>query len=165
MASNDPAARELEQSDRSTEKSGEKHSSIASPLPQTELMTIEDTQQHSIIRFPADMSSPSHRRLAEIPDCVVDGDPRHQSMTRFTNEDGRLQAGTWLSTPGKWRVFKDKDEFCTLLEGRAVLESLSGECEEFVAGDSFLIPNGFDGYWDVKETARKHFVILNYDAS
>lgn len=129
-------------------------------------MSISDSQnQLSIVRFSRDMRSPIDRRLADLPDRVVEGDPRHQSMVRFTSADARLQAGTWVSTPGKWRLFTDRDEFCTLLEGRVVLESLSGVCEEFVAGDSFLIPNGFDGYWDVKEVTRKHFVILSHSVS
>lgn len=134
--------------------------------PQTELMSISNTQSpHSVVRFPSDMQSPINRRLADLPNRVVEGDPLHESMVRFTSEDERLQAGTWVSTPGKWRLFTDRDEFCTILEGRAVLESLSGTCEEFVAGDSFLIPNGFDGYWDVKEVTRKHFVILSHSSS
>lgn len=125
--------------------------------------TIDNnTQNYGVIRFPSQMQSPTHSRLADLPDRVTDGDPLHESIVRFTSEDDRLQAGTWLSTPGKWRLFSDRDEFCTILEGRVILESLTGECEEFIAGDSFLIPNGFDGYWDVKEATRKHFVILNH---
>ena len=99
--------------------------------------------------------------LADLPDRVVDGDPHHESMTRYSGANGVLQAGTWTSTPGRWRVFGGRDEFCTLLSGRVALITASGERQEFGPGDSFLIPNGFDGFWEVMETATKHFVILH----
>jgi len=113
----------------------------------------------AVIRFEASMDAPEHRRLADLPERVVDGDPRHTSQTRHA--DGALQTGTWTSTPGRWRAFDGRDEFCTLLEGRVALIADSGERQEFGPGDSFLIPNGFEGEWEVMETATKHFVILH----
>ena len=35
----------------------------------------------------------------------------------------------------------------------------------FKTGDAFLIPNGFEGTWEVVETTKKHYVILSYDAA
>lgn len=116
----------------------------------------------AVIRFPATMAHPAKRRLADLPDRVVDGDPHHTSEMRHESADGAFQCGTWTSTPGRWRAFGDRDEFCTLLEGRAVLIATSGERQEFGPGDSFLIPNGFEGFWEVSETATKHFVILHH---
>ena len=102
------------------------------------------------------------RRLADLPDRVVEGDPHHQTQLRFSSPDGKLIAGTWTSTPGKWFAFADRDEFCVLLSGHIKLIGEDGVEQEFREGDSFLIPNGFRGYWHVLETTTKHFVIRDY---
>jgi len=106
----------------------------------------------------------ARRRLADLPDRVVKGDPRHETQMRFTSPDGTLLAGTWTSTPGKWIAFADRDEFCVLLTGHIKLIGEDGAEQEFRAGDSFLIPNGFRGFWHVLETTTKHFVIRDYSA-
>lgn len=102
------------------------------------------------------------RRLAELPNRVVDGDPIHKTQIRFASPDGSFIAGTWTSTPGKWRVFANRDEFCVLLKGRANLISADGAKQEFREGDSFLVPRDFEGYWQVLELTTKHFVIRDY---
>ena len=80
----------------------------------------------------------------------------------FESPDDGLVAGTWISTPGKWRAFTDRDEFCMILSGHCRLIDEAGEAKTFKAGDAFLIPNGFRGYWEVLETTTKHFVIRQY---
>ncbi len=104
------------------------------------------------------------RRLSDLPDRVVDGDPHHETRMRFTSPDGAMLSGTWTSTPGKWVAFADRDEFCVLLSGHVKLIGDDGVEQEFRAGDSFLIPNGFCGFWHVLETTTKHFVIRDYSA-
>ncbi len=37
--------------------------------------------------------------------------------------------------------------------------SKDGTVKDFRAGDSFSIPNGFEGHWDVVETTKKHFLV------
>lgn len=115
-----------------------------------------------VIDFSSTPKSEAKRRLADLPDRVVDGDPQHVTQMRFESPDGDLIAGTWTSTPGKWHAFTDRDEFCSILSGHCRLISESGEVQEFRAGDAFLIPNGFRGYWEVVETTTKHFVIRQY---
>ena len=107
----------------------------------------------------------TQRRLADLPDRVVDGDPHHSTQMRFASADGSLIAGTWTSTPGKWRAFAARDEFCVLLKGHVKLIADDGTTSEFRMGDSFLIPNGFSGFWQVLETATKHFIIRDYSAT
>ena len=85
----------------------------------------------------------SQRRLADLPDRVVKGDPRHETHLHFRSTDGSLIAGSWTSTPGKWRTFKDRDEYCHIITGRCALISEAGQRWEFGAGQSFMIPNGF----------------------
>lgn len=104
------------------------------------------------------------RRLADLPDRVVEGDPHHQSRTLFRNAAGDVIAGTWTSTPGKWHAFTDRDEFCCIVSGHVRLISEDGTVLTFKTGDAFLIPNGFRGFWEVLSTTTKHFVIRSYDS-
>lgn len=105
--------------------------------------------------------SVTERRLADLPDRVVQGDPHHKIGLNFQSPDGNLLAGTWTSTPGKWHAFADKDEYCYIVSGHCALTHEDGTRNEFSAGSSFFIPNGFRGFWEVIETTTKHFVIRN----
>ena len=119
----------------------------------------------SVVDFAAEPIAVSRRRLADLPDRVVDGDPRHVTELRFESPDGGLIAGTWTSTPGKWRAFADRDEFCTILSGHVRLIDEAGRAQTFKTGDAFLIPDGFRGFWEVLETTTKHFVIRRHDTA
>jgi uncharacterized cupin superfamily protein len=68
-------------------------------------------------------------------------------------------AGTWTSTPGKWRAFTSRDEFCHIVSGQVRLLGDDGTVRSFTTGDAFLIPNGFTGCWEVVETTIKHVVV------
>ncbi|MEO6321487.1 MAG: cupin domain-containing protein [Polaromonas sp.] len=115
-----------------------------------------------VIDFGKDSGQQEERRLANLPDRVVSGDPHHQSTVFFKNEVGDVIAGTWTSTPGKWHAFTDRDEFCFIMSGHVRLIAEDGSAQTFKSGDAFLIPNGFKGFWDVIETTTKHFVIRSY---
>ena len=82
---------------------------------------------------------------------------------RFESPNGAVIAGTWTSTPGKWIAFVDRDEFCQIISGHCRLIDRRWKRQGLPAGDAFLIPNGFRGYWEVLETTVKHFVIRDYD--
>ncbi len=118
----------------------------------------------AIIDFAGAPASQSERRLADLPDRVVEGDPHHQTALHFQSPDGTVVAGTWTSTPGRWHAFTDRDEFCMILSGHVRLIDEAGNAKTFRGGDAFMIPNGFRGYWDVIETTTKHFVIRNCGA-
>lgn len=118
-----------------------------------------------VIDFGNAPSKVGERRLRNLPDRVLDGDPRHKTETQFESPDGTLVAGTWTSTPGKWHAFSERDEFCFILSGHVRLIDEQGVARSFKAGDAFLIPNGFRGYWEVIETTTKHFVIRHHAAT
>ena len=119
----------------------------------------------AVVDFAAEPIAINRRRLADLPDRVVEGDPHHVTELHFESPDGSLIAGTWTSTPGKWRAFTDRDEFCTILSGHVRLVDESGWAQTFRAGDAFLIPDGFRGFWEVLETTTKHFVIRRLAAA
>jgi uncharacterized cupin superfamily protein len=47
-----------------------------------------------------------------------------------------------------------------LLEGRVAITSEAGERVELAAGDSFVVPAGFVGTWEVIEDCRKLYAIF-----
>ena len=51
------------------------------------------------------------------------------------------------------------DEFVTVLEGRVILTSLSGEKQTYEVGDSFLVPKGWQGTWDMPVKFREMIII------
>jgi len=117
-----------------------------------------------VIDFQQDSGERETRRLRELPDRVIQGDPHHESTVFFTDEAGEVVAGTWTSTPGKWRAFTERDEFCHIVSGHVRLIGDDGTIRSFKAGDAFLIPNGFSGCWEVIETTTKHFVVRHHKA-
>ena len=117
---------------------------------------------HSVIDFQNDEGTTTNRRLTDLPGRVIEGEPLHETKSLFASPDGSLLSGTWTSTPGKWHAFSNRDEFCYIVSGHAELISDGGETQTFRAGDAFLIPNGFSGFWNVIETTTKHYVIRDY---
>jgi len=51
-------------------------------------------------------------------------------------------------------------EYCHITKGRARLTASNGDVIEVQTGDGFVIPNGFEGVWEVLEDMEKHYVIV-----
>lgn len=122
------------------------------------------TQATQVIDFQHGSGVYEARRLRDLPDRVLEGDPHHESTVYFNGVAGDLTAGTWTSTPGKWRAFTHRDEFCYIVSGHVRLIGDDGTVQSFKTGDAFLIPNGFTGCWEVVETTTKHFVVRQHEA-
>lgn len=89
----------------------------------------------------------------------VEGSPTMRTWIEHQSEDGKYLTGYWEATPGSYRVKYEVDEFIHMFEGRATLTDNGKEPQTFVAGDTFLIEAGFDGFWKTEETVRKAFAI------
>ena len=95
---------------------------------------------------------------APWPGTPISGDPHTVTMNGYESDDGTLLMGTWMSTPGTWRVDYQDWEYCHFLEGRCVLTPEGGQPIELSAGDVFVVEPGFRGTWEVVETVRKYYV-------
>ncbi len=51
------------------------------------------------------------------------------------------------------------DQFIQVLNGRTILTGKDGKAEEFVVGDSFVLPKGFLGSWQLLDDYRELCVI------
>ncbi len=94
------------------------------------------------------------------PDRLLKGDPSQAIATYASGEEGRLIAGLWESEPGKWKAVAERQEFCYIISGKVIISDVKGQSRLYSAGESFMLPYGFDGYWEVLETCQKYYVIL-----
>jgi uncharacterized cupin superfamily protein len=109
-------------------------------------------------------SAPAETTVARPPaDRLLAGDPQQTARNYFSDSGGRFFAGVWESTPGRWRVRYSENEFCHLTRGRIRIADERGQQWSFKAGDSFVIPAGFAGTWEVIEPTAKLYVI--YEAA
>jgi len=64
---------------------------------------------------------------------------------------------TWEKEKSRFDWHYDEQETCFILEGKAVVETDSGEKVEFGKGDLVVFPKGLDCIWEIKEDIRKHY--------
>lgn len=96
----------------------------------------------------------------ELPPAKrLQGNPRQTVWMHHVSPDGAFQVGLWRGEPGRWRVSYTEDEFCHVLEGRSVIAGDDGSEVAVGPGDTFVVPRGFSGTWEVLETTTKRFVI------
>ena len=96
---------------------------------------------------------------APAADRVISGSPVTTTWNVEETPDGKLFAGIWEATPGKWRVVYDEWEFCRVESGVSVVTQDGGTAVTLKAGDSLVLRPGFTGTWEVLETTRKAYVI------
>ena len=84
------------------------------------------------------------------------------SVTCVERSDG-VETGIWECTPGRWRRQIVEQEFCHFIAGRGTFTPDGGEPIAFQAGDAFLLPQNSLGIWDIQETTRKTYVIIERD--
>ncbi|KAA0684252.1 cupin domain-containing protein [Roseomonas genomospecies 6] len=121
-----------------------------------------------------DRSPPQHRLLVPIDPrligstpakpavfgTVLSGEPQESFLNLYDGGGGRFACGLWQCTPGTIAMADwPHEEFCVLLAGRVVITPQGGAPQEHRQGDAFVIPRGFTGIWDVRETIRKYYAI------
>lgn len=93
------------------------------------------------------------------PEKCVRGRPLQRTWHHFTSSDEKFLAGLWEAEPGCWNVRYTENEFCQIVAGRSILRDEEGRERCVAAGESFIIPAGFSGQWEVLERTKKIYVI------
>ncbi|MFZ1891741.1 MAG: cupin domain-containing protein [Formosimonas sp.] len=91
----------------------------------------------------------------------VSGNPKRTTWSHFVNDSGEVYMGVWASEVGAWHIEMGptEDEYFYVIEGRGrIVGDLA--TKEFAAGDAVVIPAGFKGVFEVVETLKKHYVIV-----
>ena len=99
---------------------------------------------------------PEEKRIA--------GNPKQTLWNHYTDASGRFSTGVWQSEVGKWRIAYTEEEYCRILEGTSIIRDAQGGAVTVSAGESFVIPRGFSGTWEVVEPTRKIYVIYEPEA-
>lgn len=102
---------------------------------------------------------PAVQEYRPAAERIVSGDPVQRAWNYYSSPDGHFHSGIWECAIGKWRVVFTESEFCQLLAGVIVVTGDDGSERTFRAGDAFISPAGFTGWWDVREPARKYYAI------
>ena len=77
-------------------------------------------------------------------------------------EASGLDVGYWECTPGRFSSTREGyTEVCQFLSGRVTIEVDGEEPGTFGAGDTLITPSGWRGVWDVHETVRKLYVVID----
>lgn len=124
---------------------------------------MQPTSPASLIDFRAD-PAPTHDNPR--PDRLVTGNPDRTTWTHYSAAQGDFDCGIWGCEPGAWRIAfpAGKEEFFHVISGRLRITSHTGDAREFGPGDACVIPAGFEGVFEVIETVRKHFVVIDRNA-
>ncbi len=93
------------------------------------------------------------------PEKLVSGNPKQTLIQHYTDPTKKFFSGIWHSEVGKWKIHYTEEEYCQILEGTSVLTDAEGNAVTVTAGESFIIPRGFGGTWEVVVPTRKIYVI------
>jgi hypothetical protein len=111
----------------------------------------------AIIRIPHD--TPASEAIVVASGKLIAGNPSQGVANLFSDPGAQFHCGIWEAEPAEWRVSYSEHEYCLMLEGRILIRADDGAETLVVAGDSFVVPAGFSGTWQVLEKARKVYVI------
>lgn len=79
----------------------------------------------------------------------------------FNAADGRHSVRIWESGPGVLQTDGyPYDEYCIVLEGTLEITNRSGGSATYGPGDTFVIPKGWQGVWNMKTRFRKQYAVL-----
>jgi uncharacterized cupin superfamily protein len=89
----------------------------------------------------------------------MSGAPRARDLA--ISDDGRMATGIWECTPGTYRSEKrGVSEFMHVVRGEATITGDDGVVHELRAGHALLLPDGWSGTWEIRETVRKTYVVV-----
>jgi len=93
------------------------------------------------------------------PEDVLEGNHRPRGEILYYGD--QLIVEVYEDEPGTDRFDEPYiyDEFVTVLSGKLILTAADGESQEFVAGDTFVVPKGFTGTWQMLGNYRELIVI------
>lgn len=91
---------------------------------------------------------------------LIQGEPRGLDHVYFERISSKLKAGIWRSSAyTEWYDDYPCDEFMYILEGHVIVENDTFS-KRYDAGDAFLIPRGFSGYWRQPVAMLKYYCIV-----
>lgn len=99
------------------------------------------------------------------PEMVAKGqksfDGAFLESVAFESADKQYGVRIWESGPGMLQTDGyPYDEYCLVIDGQLEITNGSGRTEVFGPGDSFVIPKGWQGTWNMKSRFKKQYIAL-----
>lgn len=86
-------------------------------------------------------------------------DGSYSQAVLYTSLDKKFEVDIWQSGPGTFTVQDyPHDEYCMVLEGHLITTTKDGHKQSFGPGDSFVIPKGWAGTWNMTDHFKKEGV-------
>lgn len=101
------------------------------------------------------------------PERLVTGNPLRTTWNHYHGAAGEFSCGVWQCEPGSWNIqfAANKEEFFCVIEGRVRLHQTDGRAFDIGSGEAAVIPAGFVGRFEVIETVKKYYVVLERAAA
>ena len=94
-------------------------------------------------------------------DAFTTDDHTETIHTFFEKADGSVTSGVWECAPCLEEIDAyPVTEMMTVISGSLNLTDAHGKKDTFTAGDTFLIPKGAKITWEITETLRKFYMIV-----
>lgn len=95
------------------------------------------------------------------PEAFTTSDRTELNHTHFATPDEALTTGTWECAPCREEIAAyPVHEMMTVISGRVVLTRAGGTTESLGPGDTFFIAKGTPLTWEITETLRKFYMIV-----
>lgn len=120
-----------------------------------------ESDRKEIVRVDHKATPTEHAKYPS--EMVVPGndgfDGSYTNLIGYRSADRKFTVALWESSPGVLKTDAyPHDEYCLVLEGRLIITNRSGRREEFNPGDTFVIPKGWAGVWDMTTRFKKQYV-------
>ncbi|AQS40763.1 MAG: Cupin superfamily protein [Candidatus Tokpelaia hoelldobleri] len=93
------------------------------------------------------------------PEGILSGKAVEQGAVHASS--GKVTIGTWECTPyAEILAYPAATEYATVLSGQVAITDDDGTVHTFGAGDSYVLKSGFSGHFEVLETLRKIYVLI-----
>ncbi len=96
-----------------------------------------------------------------VPEVFTTQDQTELNYTHFANKDESVLSGVWECAPCREEIESyPVHEMMTVVSGSLALTHADGRTETFTAGDTFFIAKGTKLIWEITETLRKFYMIV-----
>ena len=109
------------------------------------------------------IKAPATAPSAKLEDWGPVGEPVGQPVPALRGQGAHEgpDVGVWECSPGKFRRQIKSAEFCHFIAGHCIFHADSGEHLDIRTGDAVFFPANTLGTWEILETARKTYIILD----
>ena len=93
------------------------------------------------------------------PEDILEGNHRPRGDSLFRGKE--LIVRVYEDDPATFAITRPfpVDEFVLILNGKLILTDANGKVQEFVAGESLMVPKGFSGTWQMLGNYRELIVV------